>query len=51
MTTTISTSPSVQQGRLAGPVAEQLLAHLHDEQTVLAAMLQAVRDVHGRCVI
>ena len=35
-----------QEIAIVGPVAEQLLSHLGDEKETLAAMLQAVRDVH-----
>ncbi|MEK6257862.1 MAG: flagellar protein FlgN [Planctomycetota bacterium] len=47
MTTENSTTPNGDAGRIAGPVADHLLAHLHDEEASLVAMLQAVRDVHG----
>ncbi len=42
-----STSPNGHGARIAGPVADHLLAHLHDEEASLVAMLQAVRNVHG----
>jgi len=47
MTTENSNSPNSHEARIAGPVADHLLAHLHDEEASLSAMLQAVRDVHG----
>lgn len=47
MTTENSTFPSDGTGQIAGPVADHLLTHLHDEEASLSAMLQAVRDVHG----
>jgi len=37
---------SVQDPKIVGPVAEQLLSHLEDEKASLGAMLNAVRDVH-----
>jgi hypothetical protein len=42
-----SNSTGSSKVRIAGPVVDQLLAHLHDEEVSLSAMLQAVRDVHG----
>ncbi len=47
MTTEHPTLPNGHESRIVGPVAEHLLAHLRDEEASLAAMLQAVRDVHG----
>ena len=46
MSKSSTTTASNQDIKIAGPIAEQLLDHLRDENAALAAMLGAVRDVH-----
>lgn len=41
---------AISNVQIAGPVVEQIIAHLQDEKASLEAMLTAVRDVHDALI-